>query len=192
MIDSWKVLTIFAKSSIVDVRLGYEYSSAVRNFQNNTKFEDKKEHFTSEGLLNICKLHIFSLNSNVHLQIPAVQKQLFSLLSELWKGSWGPTFKLQGGPWVPLLKVEGGPGSRVPACQGLGSWGPGPTFPPCLISCFKNWSHSLVYLTNLFNTLKLVSTIFYQIFIFHQMIALQKWKMFFISSKKLFSFLKFL
>ena len=37
--------------------------------------------------------------------------------------------------------------------------------------------------------LKLVATIFYQIFIFHQIIALQKlWKMFFISSKKLFSF----
>ena len=38
-------------------------------------------------------------------------------------------------------------------------------------------------------SLKLVSAIFYQIFIFHQMIVLQKlWKMFFISSKKLFSF----
>ena len=38
-------------------------------------------------------------------------------------------------------------------------------------------------------TLKFVSTIFYKIFIFSQMIALQKpWKMFFISSKKLFSF----
>ena len=37
--------------------------------------------------------------------------------------------------------------------------------------------------------LKPVSSIFYQIFIVHQMIALQKlWKMFFISSKKLFSF----
>ena len=37
--------------------------------------------------------------------------------------------------------------------------------------------------------LKLVSAIFYQIFIFNQMIALQKlWKMFFISSKKLYSF----
>ena len=40
-----------------------------------------------------------------------------------------------------------------------------------------------------FVPLKLVSAIFSQIFIFHQMIALQKpWKMFFISSKKLFSF----
>ena len=39
--------------------------------------------------------------------------------------------------------------------------------------------------------LKIVSAIFYQIFISHQMIALQKlWKMFFISSKKLFSFSK--
>ena len=37
--------------------------------------------------------------------------------------------------------------------------------------------------------LKLMSAIFYQIFIFHQTIALQKlWKMVFILSKKLFSF----
>ena len=42
-------------------------------------------------------------------------------------------------------------------------------------------------------SLKLMSAIFYQIFIFHQMIALQKlWKMLFISSKKLFSFLRYL
>ena len=41
-------------------------------------------------------------------------------------------------------------------------------------------------------SLKLVSAIFYQIFIFHQMIALQKlWKMFLISTKKLFSFLRY-
>ena len=41
--------------------------------------------------------------------------------------------------------------------------------------------------------LKLVSAIFYEIFIFHQMVALQKlWKKFFISSKKLFSFLRYL
>ena len=41
-------------------------------------------------------------------------------------------------------------------------------------------------------SLKLVSAIFDQIFIFNQMIALQKlWKMFFISSKKLFSFLRY-
>ena len=40
--------------------------------------------------------------------------------------------------------------------------------------------------------LKLVSAIFYQFFIFHQMIALQElWKMFFISSKKIFSFSKY-
>ena len=39
-----------------------------------------------------------------------------------------------------------------------------------------------------FKSLKLLRAIFYQVFIFHQMIALQKlWKMFFISSKKLFS-----
>ena len=40
--------------------------------------------------------------------------------------------------------------------------------------------------------LKLVSFIFYQIFIFHQMITLQKlWNMFFISSLKLFSFSRY-
>ena len=40
--------------------------------------------------------------------------------------------------------------------------------------------------------LKLVSAVFYQIFIYHQMIALQElWKMFFISSRKLFSFSKY-
>ena len=44
---------------------------------------------------------------------------------------------------------------------------------------------------NLLN-LKLVSAIFYQIFISHQMIALQKlWKMLFISSKKLFLFSRY-
>ena len=41
-------------------------------------------------------------------------------------------------------------------------------------------------------SLKLVSVIFCQIFIFRQMIAIQKiWKMFFISSKKLFSFSRY-
>ena len=40
--------------------------------------------------------------------------------------------------------------------------------------------------------LKLVSTIFYQIFIVHYMIALQNlWKIFFISSEKLFLFLRY-
>ena len=41
-------------------------------------------------------------------------------------------------------------------------------------------------------SLKLASTIFYQIFISHQTITLQKlWKMFFISSEKLFSFARY-
>ena len=41
-------------------------------------------------------------------------------------------------------------------------------------------------------SLKLVSAIFYQIFIYHQMIAPQKiWNKFFISSKKLFSFSRY-
>ena len=40
--------------------------------------------------------------------------------------------------------------------------------------------------------LKLVSVIFYQIFIFHQIITLQKlWNIFFISSEKLFSFSRY-
>ena len=44
-----------------------------------------------------------------------------------------------------------------------------------------------------FYSLKLVSAIVYQSLIFHQMIALQKlWKLFFISSRKLFSFLRYL
>ena len=42
-------------------------------------------------------------------------------------------------------------------------------------------------------SLKLVPTIFSQIFIYHQMIPLQNlWKMFFISSKKLFYFSRYL
>ena len=56
----------------------------------------------------------------------------------------------------------------------------------------------IIHTVNLYFTLlkycslKLVSANFYQIFIFHQTIAPQKlWKMFFISSKKLFSFSKF-
>ena len=45
-----------------------------------------------------------------------------------------------------------------------------------------------IWAENLRERLKLVSTTFYQIFIFHQMMALQKlWKMLFVSSKKLFS-----
>ena len=48
----------------------------------------------------------------------------------------------------------------------------------------------LVTLLN--RNLKLVSAIFYQIFIFQQMIALEKlWKLFSISSKKLFSFSRY-
>ena len=55
-------------------------------------------------------------------------------------------------------------------------------------------SQCLIGLTNYvsFFFLKLVSAIFHQFFIFKQMIALQKlWKMFFISSKKLFSFSRY-
>ena len=47
--------------------------------------------------------------------------------------------------------------------------------------------------TNYHNYLKLVSAIFKQIFIYHQVMALQKlWKMVFISSKKLFLFSRYL
>ena len=45
---------------------------------------------------------------------------------------------------------------------------------------------------NISNPLKLVSAIFYQNFIYQQIIALQKlWKILFISSKKLFSFSRY-
>ena len=48
-----------------------------------------------------------------------------------------------------------------------------------------------LYYRAICKSIKLVSAIFYQNF-FHQMIALQKlWKMFFISSKKLFSFSRY-
>ena len=48
--------------------------------------------------------------------------------------------------------------------------------------------NAFIYQCKLGGCLKLVSAIFYQISISHQMIALQKlWKMFFIPSKKLFS-----
>ena len=60
----------------------------------------------------------------------------------------------------------------------------GIVFPSLLniVNPFLNWKGNL----------KLVSAIFYQIFSFSKIIALQKlWKMFFISSKKLFSFLRF-
>ena len=63
----------------------------------------------------------------------------------------------------------------------------------CIFNCFLI---KLLLVGSLFivqhTSLKLVSAIFYQIFIFHQMIDLQKlWKKFFISSKRLFSFLRY-
>ena len=66
--------------SNVDLRLASGYTYAVRIIRNKAKFENAKEHFIPEVLLNICKLYIFSLNTTVHLQIPAVQKQPFPLL----------------------------------------------------------------------------------------------------------------
>ena len=47
-------------------------------------------------------------------------------------------------------------------------------------------------IVNVLSKLKACFCYFYQIFVFHQMITLQKlWKMFFSSSKKLFSFLRY-
>ena len=70
-----------------------------------------------------------------------------------------------------------------------------------LINVLSNWKFVTRFLPDLVGIcnfsrkilyLKLVSAIFYQIFISHQMIAYQKlWKMFFISSKKFFSFLRY-
>ena len=60
-------------------------SSAVGIIRNKTKFEDTKEHFISEGTLNICKLYIFRLNTTVYLQTTTVQKQPFQLLFGLFK-----------------------------------------------------------------------------------------------------------
>ena len=69
-----------------------------------------------------------------------------------------------------------------------------------LFSFFETWNNEKLYFAAYFKTeavvrkcsLKLASAIFYQIVIFQQMIALQKlWKMFFISSKKLFSFSRY-
>ena len=62
-----------------------------------------------------------------------------------------------------------------------------------VISLYNFFDIQFSFFIYLFFRLKLGSAIFYQIFIFHQMIALQKlWKMFFISSKNLFSFLRYL
>ena len=83
-VNSWK--PIFAKSSIVYVQLGSECASAIRIIWNEMKFEHTKEHIISEGLLNICKLYIFSLNTTVHLQVLVVQKQPLPLLFGLFKG----------------------------------------------------------------------------------------------------------
>ena len=61
----------------------------------------------------------------------------------------------------------------------------------------RNEVHLFLYKQSIFDPqpksyLKLVSAIFYQFFIYHQIIALQKiWKIFFISSKKLFSFSRY-
>ena len=55
----------------------------------------------------------------------------------------------------------------------------------------KNTEITMIYISFIKIYLKLVSAIFYQVFIFHQVIALSKLKMIFISSKKLFSFSRY-
>ena len=52
IVNSWKPFNIFAQNYMVDVEPGSEYTSAVRIIRNKTKFEDAKEYFISEGLLN--------------------------------------------------------------------------------------------------------------------------------------------
>ena len=69
-----------------------------------------------------------------------------------------------------------------------------------LITCFANFiikncraQYRQWHIQSLIKDLKLVSTNFIKFLFFHQMIALQKlWKLFFISSKKLFSFSRYL
>ena len=59
----------------------------------------------------------------------------------------------------------------------------------CFEGCWYPNAHYACSWWCLYYMLKLVSTIFYQIFVFHQIIALQKvWTIFFISSRGLFSF----
>ena len=63
-------------------------------------------------------------------------------------------------------------------------------------NCLFTQSSTKIFCVSIFNVggylANLVSAIFYQIFIFDQMIGLQKlWKMFFISSKKLFLFSRY-
>ena len=84
VVKSWKPLNIFEKRSIVDCRLSSEYISAIRIIQSKTKFEHAKEHFMSDGLLNICKLYDISWNTTMHLKIPV--KQPFPLLLGIFKG----------------------------------------------------------------------------------------------------------
>ena len=66
IVNSWKPLPVFAKSYIVDLRLGSEYTSAVPIIQNKTKFEDAKELFISERYNN-ADLKI-SLYVRVHIK----------------------------------------------------------------------------------------------------------------------------
>ena len=60
------------------------------------------------------------------------------------------------------------------------------------ITCHYWIINKIFHASIIFHIFKLVSAFFIKILILHQMIALQKlWKMFFISSKKLFSFARY-
>ena len=64
-------------------------------------------------------------------------------------------------------------------------------FLPALYMVYKKLGHFFPHIL-LTNCLKFVSTIFFKFLFFHQMIALQKlWKIFFLSSKKLFLFSRY-
>ena len=62
-------------------------------------------------------------------------------MNSLKKGEGVPLLNFEGGPGVPLLNFRGVSrptfklwgGFRVPVSRGPGSWGPAPTFTPCLI-----------------------------------------------------------
>ena len=46
-------------------------------YSKKTKFEPAKEHFTSERLLSICKLNIFSLNTTVLCKVYKYKNNIF-------------------------------------------------------------------------------------------------------------------
>ena len=83
IVNSWKPLTIFGKSSIVDVRLGFEYTSAIRLIRNETIIWTYTRAFyvwRSARLLQVC---IFGLNTITN---SSNTKTAFSIFLGLFKG----------------------------------------------------------------------------------------------------------